>query len=81
MTGRKLPPIEYMARTREWKYVHDPMGDLDELYDLVNDPWELHNVAADPACRDVLAEMRLRLLDWSIKTEDGQPVPLPMGHF
>jgi arylsulfatase len=66
-----------MARTREWKYVHDPMGDLDELYDLVNDPWELQNVAADPAYRDVLTEMRLRLLDWSIETEDGQPVPLP----
>ena len=75
-----------MARTRAWKYVHDPMGDplggasgqsLDELYDLVNDPWELQNVAADPAYRDVLAEMRLRLLDWSIETEDGQPVPLP----
>jgi arylsulfatase A-like enzyme len=66
-----------MARTREWKYVHDPMGDLDELYDLVKDPWELQNVAADPAYRDVLAEMRLRLLDWSIETEDGQPVPLP----
>lgn len=66
-----------MVRTREWKYVHDPMGDLDELYDMVHDPWELQNVAADPAYRDVLAEMRLRLLDWSIKTEDGQPVPLP----
>ncbi len=30
-----------MVRTPEWKYVHDPMGDMDELYDLVNDPWEL----------------------------------------
>jgi arylsulfatase A-like enzyme len=66
-----------MVRTREWKYVHDPMGDLDELYDLVDDPWELHNVAAGPAYRDVLAEMRMRLLDWSIETEDGLPVPLP----
>ena len=23
-----------MVRTRHWKYVHDPMGDSDELYDL-----------------------------------------------
>ena len=30
-----------MVRTREWKYVHDSMGDRDELYDLVNDPHEL----------------------------------------
>ena len=66
-----------MARTREWKYVHDPMGDLDELYDLTNDPWELTNVAADPTYQDVLADMRARLMDWSIHTEDGRPVPLP----
>ena len=26
---------------------------------------------------DALADMRLRLADWSISTEDGRPVPLP----
>jgi choline-sulfatase len=66
-----------MVRTREWKYVHDPMGDCDELYDLLNDPWELTNLAADPSHRDTLAAMRLRLADWSIMTEDARPVPLP----
>ena len=66
-----------MVRTRKWKYVHDPMGDLDELYDLENDPWELVNTAADPASQAVLAEMRQRLMDWSIQTEGGKPVPLP----
>ena len=66
-----------MARTREWKYVHDPMGDLDELYDLVRDPWELENRASDRAYRDVVCDMRLRLADWSIDTEDARPVPLP----
>jgi arylsulfatase A-like enzyme len=67
-----------MVRTREWKYVHDPMGDRDELYDLVNDPWELANVVDEPAHQAVLAEMRLRLADWSIRTEDARPVPLPV---
>jgi arylsulfatase A-like enzyme len=66
-----------MVRTRVWKYVHDPMGDQDELYDLINDPWELTNVAADPANRDVVAEFRFRLLEWSILTEDSRPVSLP----
>ncbi|MEM7032225.1 MAG: sulfatase-like hydrolase/transferase [Chloroflexota bacterium] len=66
-----------MVRTRNWKYVHDSMGDLDELYDLVNDPEELTNVIADPQHQQALAEMRLRLADWSISTEDAKPVPLP----
>ena len=66
-----------MVRTREFKYVHDPMGDRDELYDMVHDPWELTNVIDDPAYGDVLSDLRVRLLDWSIETEDGSPVPLP----
>lgn len=69
-----------MVRTREWKYVHDPAGsagDIDELYDLRSDPWEQHNRIGDPACRNVLADLRLRLADWSIATEDARPVPLP----
>jgi arylsulfatase A-like enzyme len=66
-----------MVRSREYKYVHDPMGDIDELYDLRRDPWELHNVVGDPAYRDVIHAMQLRLLEWSIETEDARPVPLP----
>ncbi|MCZ6678804.1 MAG: sulfatase-like hydrolase/transferase [Candidatus Poribacteria bacterium] len=66
-----------MVRTREWKYVHDPMGDRDELYDLVNDPWELQNVVDEKAHQEVVAALRLRLADWSIMTEDAKPVPMP----
>ena len=66
-----------MVRTPEWKYVHDPMGDLDELYDLVNDPGELTNVVAEEPHAGVLAALKLRLVDWSTGTEDGKVVPLP----
>jgi choline-sulfatase len=68
-----------MVRTASWKYVHDPMGDRDELYDLVNDPWELTNVASEERHRSVLADLRLKLADWSVGTEDSPPVPLPDG--
>lgn len=66
-----------MVCTAAWKYVYDPMGDLDELYDLVNDPWELTNVAAQPQHHAVVLEMRARLAEWMIRTEDATPVPLP----
>jgi arylsulfatase A-like enzyme len=65
-----------MVRTHKWKYVYDPMGDKDELYDLINDPWELNNIADDIEKYEIIAEMRLMLLEWSIKTEDSHPVPL-----
>jgi len=66
-----------MVRTEQWKYVHDPMGDRDELYDLVRDPGELTNVVDESHSAEALADLRLRLADWSIATEDGSPVPLP----
>ena len=73
-----------MVRTRDWKYVTDPDDDRgsgpngsDELYDLVSDPWELQNVASDPANMPVISEMRALLLRWSTDTEDYDPVPLP----
>jgi arylsulfatase A-like enzyme len=66
-----------MVRTRDWKYVHGPDRDDHELYDLAADPWELDNLAGDPGHEAVVARLRRRLLDWSIRTEDGEPVPLP----
>jgi choline-sulfatase len=66
-----------MVRTRAWKYVHDPMGDLDELYDLKTDPWELRNRIDDPSCEGIISDLSRRLLEWSIRTEDARPVPLP----
>ena len=71
-----------MVRTREWKYVHDPMGDRDELYDLVADPNELVNVIDEEQHRDALADMRLRLADWSINPKTpGQCHDLTPAHY
>ncbi len=67
-----------MVRTKDWKFVTDPgSDDLDELYDLNADPWELTNVANDPANIPVISEMRGLLMEWATATEDYDPVPLP----
>ena len=67
-----------MVRTKDWKFVTDPgSDDLDELYDLNADPWELTNVANDPANIPVISEMRALLMEWATATEDYDPVPLP----
>ncbi len=77
LQAREAEGRRKMVRTPEWKYVHDPMGDKDELYDLVNDPWELCNVIDDDSHRDIKTDLQLKLADWSIRTEDAKPVPLP----
>ena len=58
-----------MVRTRRWKYVWNATAE-DELYDLETDPGELHNRALDPACADVLARLRQRLVAWMEETDD-----------
>jgi len=49
-------------------------GDIEHVR---HDPWELVNVATDPANQDIINDMVRRLADWSINTEDSPPVPLP----
>ncbi len=58
-----------MVRTKRWKYVYDPHS-IDELYDLQKDAAELVNRAADPACSEVLREMKARLNGWNDATKD-----------
>jgi N-sulfoglucosamine sulfohydrolase len=41
-----------------------------ELYDLVNDPIEFHNLAADPLYQDVLTELKSALMAWRKDTND-----------
>jgi arylsulfatase A-like enzyme len=56
--------------------------DAEALFDLVFDPNEACNRAADPACAAALAEMRGRLQAWMVATHDpllSGPVPAPLG--
>jgi arylsulfatase A-like enzyme len=48
---------------------------VEELYDTENDPWEVHNLAADPAYRDVLERMRAENLSWMAEIRDVGLVP------
>ena len=52
-----------MITTKRWKYVHFPNLGVGEFYDLENDPNEFENLFYEPEYAEVLAEMRLRLLN------------------
>ena len=54
----------------------------EQLYDLIFDPNETHNLVGDPATAAVLEEMRDRLDRWMRDTADpllGGPVPATPG--
>lgn len=56
-----------------WAYTEWSNGDR-ELYDMTNDPWQLQNLASDPAYRSLRGELARRLMQ--LKAE-GRPVGLP----
>ncbi len=56
-------------RTPEWKYCWNPVG-VDELYHLVDDPYELKNRISDPAAEGALGRLRGRLQRHLEETED-----------
>ncbi|RAV14400.1 sulfatase-like hydrolase/transferase [Paenibacillus contaminans] len=59
-----------MIRKGHYKYVFN-CGDLDELYDLQADPYEMTNLIGKENYRNTLAEMRQSLADWMTLHDDG----------
>ena len=64
-------PGDYNKAVRDdrFRYIWYGTGE-EELYDLEADPHEQHNVAADQEYRQAKLEMKCRLLEWNIMTED-----------
>jgi len=54
-------PCQYMLRDARYKYIHNE-GSLDELYDLLDDADEYHNLAKHPEFRGVLTALHQQLL-------------------
>ena len=70
-------PLGEWHRTVEWRLVRGAhfkyvwnQGDLDELYDLQGDPYELSNLIDDPLHHEELVRLRRRLLRWMRETAD-----------
>lgn len=52
-----------------------PTKPEEELFDVKNDPDEIHNLANDPKYNDELEKMRKILTDWIAKTDDKGQYP------
>ena len=51
-------------RTLNWLYMHWEDGGFEELYDLCQDPNQLHNVSRNPANAATKGRLRAMLTDW-----------------
>ena len=59
----RIVKMGYKAvRNQRYKYIHyTDLEGMNELYDLVSDPYELHNIISDPKMAGTLKEMKKEL--------------------
>ena len=70
LEGTNPIPTYCAVRSERWKYVRYAT-DEEELYDLSADPFELENLAADPAHASVLRDRRERLRELCVPPPPG----------
>jgi len=75
-TGTEYYYTQRILRTRDFKLVFNGF-DFDELYDLRSDPFEMRNLAHDPAYEEVKCKLYRRLWDRMIEVDD----PLVAVHY
>ena len=61
--------IGRMILKDQYKYVWNER-DMDELYDLNKDPYEMNNLIDDEGHQEILVDMKTRLEKWRQKTKD-----------
>ena len=69
-------PTMHALRTDQYKYIrYHGIWDLDELYDIQNDPRELQNLIHSPAHQEIVRTMNQRLFA-VLESTDGMNMPL-----
>lgn len=56
-------------RQGNWKYAYNNCADS-ELYDLENDPYEMHNLINKESCKEIIMELEKCLINWMKETKD-----------
>lgn len=67
--GNEVYGIQRSVFSKDWKYVFNAF-DFDELYDLKNDPGEMHNLANDPAYAPVMRSLSREMWRFAYENDD-----------
>ena len=69
-------PTIFAIRTDRYKYIYNHgVWDINELYDLQNDPYEMNNLIRDTSFRKTGMALKKELFGWLEETK-GQQIPL-----
>lgn len=74
-------PTQYAVRTDQYKFIRSQgIWDIDQLYDIQKDPYEMNNLIRDPEYQELAKELNAELWDW-LEQSDGLEIPLkPITH-
>ncbi len=56
--------------TPEQAYFFRPEKEVEQLYDLEEDPWELNNLASNPKYQDIKNKLNHKLFEWIVSAND-----------
>ncbi len=71
-----MTPSVYGVRTDKYKYIrYMGIWDQNELYDIENDPNEIHNLIEDPKYANLVKQMAGDLFDW-LESSKGMQMPI-----
>jgi N-acetylglucosamine-6-sulfatase len=69
-------PTQYAVRTDQYKFIRSQGSwDIDELYDIKNDPFEVNNLIRSPEHQVIAKQLNKELWYWLEKT-NGMQIPL-----
>jgi arylsulfatase A-like enzyme len=66
--------VQRGIRDERWKLIRYPFVDRTQLFDLQNDPQELHNLADEPASAGRIERMTAQLQEWQKQLGDTAPL-------
>jgi N-acetylglucosamine-6-sulfatase len=74
-------PTVFGVRTDKYKYMtFHGIWDIDELYDIENDPLEKHNLIMSPELQELIRQLNKKVYDW-LESTDGMQIPLRKDIF
>lgn len=74
--GFPQTPTQFAVRTDRYKFIRSQgIWDINQLYDLQQDPYEMNNLIRSPKHQEIAAQLNKELWDWLEQTS-GLQIPL-----